>query len=1249
MFDLASVQGRGAHRSRAALPVVLETRRLHTDLIPTRGCAPARPKRRSRLMHVFPRPVRRRSAGRWTFFAGALAVALIFATPTRALRGADTPTKNDAASEFVQRWFDTAVAAEKAGKNEEARAAFVRVLEREPRHMPALVELSRLDKQLGRKDDALDWAVRFLDLWRWLKEKPAALVDAQKELLAFTVEADPLQRRAVALKRDYVGKLLKLAGEQMDKSAWHSARAMLLEAQATDPDHPDLAAGLERITKEGGNELAVADESGGADPLAGVTPEWVAANDPLHSEWDKAWTLETEHYRLKTDAGYRVLKTAAHAMEQVQVFYRQFHHYKTKNEAIPPAGVCIFKNHDEYKKIGQPPFEWAGGHWDGSSVWTFDTRGGGEGSLTGMLDVLFHEASHQFTTLCGGSSVPTWLNEGMASFFEGTKLLSNGKLDWNLVVPDRLYPLLDDLRSSEPHKLADVIVGKVEDYRVNYPWGWGIVYFLYNAEDPDGKLLYRPVLHEYFQGYGTAKHIERFTEFFITKPKVPGIATLDQFEARFKEWIFDLEKQDKGLIDVARLFEERGDKQMKLGDARRAVEQYDRSLEKDPDFPPVLWKLAAALEGAGEGDRAAGTLRRWIAVTGAGSTDGDPLAAQRAEATERIAKDDSNAKKLVELRTKFHAEAIALARDYDAKGFPRMALRTLRGPATALPPSAEARALYFAVSDKSGVSLETWRLLFDERTLKGFYGGGEEAFKVENGAIVAHIDEDTDNAKKPEAPTTGPASTTPAVRKQTGFAFRRLFVDAQPAGDWSLSSEIEIGDDGRLAGLCFGKKKDGLFHGVALLPEGYVDLGRFGVDAKTLTRARVPLAKGPHKLSIEVAGTRLVASLDGAQVLEWEFASRAELRGDFGLLAGQGKSSFRDVKMLEFDSSLPRRTAIGRRKEVVDPEAAAASPMQRAAPGLVAYHDNGPPLLKVKQWIGNVPARGNLDDLRGWPLVLVFWTTAQENAVPLLPGLQALDAKCKPLGIPILLVSNEPAEVVAAYVKQHDIPFPVGVDDEQKTYADYAIGKVQLPHAYLIGLDGSVVWEGNPDWKTEYGSYLDEPLGDLVQKSRLTDLIAARAQLETADKAFASGDFQAAATSWRAVVALGVVHPSVTRAKHGLERCEAECLARTAHANELAQQRRVLEAVQMLDEIGTAFDGFDSVAAARKARETLVKTTPYLTAKGLDNLLKSAEHSLAIKKPDAARETIDKVVSKLDATSDPSLRERADALRSKLP
>jgi tetratricopeptide (TPR) repeat protein len=1158
------------------------------------------------------------------------------------------------ALDFVQRWLDAGAAAEKAGKPDEARAAYVRVLEREPRHLQALVALARLEQSVDRKDDALDWTVRFLDLWRWLNPKPASLADAHRQLAQYAVEADPLQKRAVSLKRDYVGKLLKLANEQMDNIAWHSARAMLLEAQATDPDHPDLAAGLARIRKEGGNELAVADESGGADPLEGVTPEWVAQQDPLHSEWDKAWTLETEHYRIRTNAGYRVLKTIARAMEQVQVFYRQFHQYKTKNEKIPVANVWVFKNHDEYKAIGQPPFEWAGGHWDGSTVWTYDARNGGEGGLSGMLDTLFHEASHQFTTLCGGSGVPTWLNEGMASFFEGTKLLSNGKLDWNLTVPGRLGPLVQDLRSGSPHELGDVIEGKVEDYRVNYPWGWGIVYYLYNAEDSSGKLLFRPSLAEYFQGYGTSKHTERFLEFFVTKPKVPGVTTLADFEARFKEYIFALEAQENGQVDVARLYEERADKQMKLGDPARAVELYDRSLERDADHPDVLWKLAAALEASGQGDRAAGTLRRWIAVTAAPAGGPDPLEKQRADALARIAKDDTSAKRLAELRVKFHADAIALAKDYDGKGFPRMALRTLRGPATALPPSTDARALYFAISDKSGVSLETWRLLFDERSLKGFYGPGQEDFKVVDGVITGRIGAPGED---PTAPSTGEsgASSAPAPKqKDVGFAFQSLFVDAKPAGDWSLSSEVEIGPDGRLAGLCFGKKKvgEGVFHGVALLPEGYVDLSRFVAEppaVKTLMRTKVALAKGWHKLRIEVAGTRLVVSLDDAQVLEWEFSSRAELRGDFGLLAGQGNSAFKDVKMLEFDSSLPRRTAIGRRKSVVDPAAAFSAPIARATPGNVAYNNVAPPLLQVKEWIGDAPRGGNLDALRGWPVVLAFWTTHQEVQVPLLPGLKALAEKWKALEIPILLVSNEPKEVVAAYVAANPVPFPIGLDDEHKTYADYAIGKVHLPHAYLIGIDGNVVWEGNPDWKEEYGTYLDEPLLELATRTKLEALMAARAKLDEAESAFARGDFKTAGATWRAIVAIDVVHPTVIYAKAGLVRCEEACKARIAKAEALVKEGRVLQAAALLDETSTAFAGFDSVPAAGTAREKLVKGKAYQTAKGVDNLLAAAQKSLDAKKPDAARETLDKAVQKIDAQSDPSLKERADALRARLP
>ncbi len=1146
-----------------------------------------------------------------------------------------------APQDFVTRYFEQGAAARAAGDADAARAAWRRVLECEPRHLLALARLADLEREHKRLDEALDHAGRFLAIWRHLQERPQALFETQRQLAAFAAEADPLRRRLDTLRRDYVGRLLKLANEQMDHLAWHSARAMLLEAQTTDPEHPDLAAGLARIGKEGGNELAVEDETGGVDPLAGVTPEWIAKNDPLHSEWDKAWELSTEHYRIKTNAGYRVLKTVATAMEQVQVFYRIFHQYKTKGESVPVANVLIFKNREEYKTLGNQPVEWAGGHWDGTNVVTYDSRSDPGAGLGGMLDTLFHEASHQYTTLCGGGAVPAWLNEGMASFFEGTQLLSNGKLAWNLVVPGRLYPLVTELKGQSPNRLAKVIRGEVEDYRVYYPWGWGIVYYLYNAENDDGRLLYRHLMREYFQEYHKTDHEGRFTEFFVTRAQVPGVASLDVFEQRWKAWILALEDEDKGLADAARRDEQRGDRQMLQNDVARAIELYERSLKREPDHPEVLWKLAAALERDKQGDRAAGTLRQWMAVTLPRADEPDPAADRRAEAVQRIAKLDTSARRLAEMRARFHGDSIGMAKEYDKLGFPRLALRVLRGPATAQPPSAEARALYFDVQDRSGVTLETWRLLFDERTLKGFYGGGESDFKVVDGVIEATITGDADVGR---APSTGVDAGTGRAKKDGLFAFRRLFVDVEPAGDWSLQAEVEIPAGGTLGGLCFGKKGDGLFHGIALLPQGYCDLGSFGTDGKTLLRTQAKVGSGWHVVRMEVAGTRLVVHLDGQQVLEWLFDSRAAVQGDFGLLAGVGTARFREIRLLEFDPSLPRRTAIGRRRAASPDEADARKPLERAPPGQTSYLNDVPPLLATQGWIGAAPGGGDLERLRFWPCVLVFWTTYQEKAVPLLPGLTRLAATHADLAIPILLLTNEKREDVEAWLKDHPVPFPIGYDNTNRVFGDYAIAKVQLPHAKLIGLDGRVAWEGNPDWKEEFGSYLEEPLADLVKRARLADLKAAAATLENARAAEARGEDAAAARDYRAVAAIGATHPTVAAAVEALAAIEERALAEVARADALEKAGRVLQSLIVLEAAAARFDGLDAAAAARSGIEKRKGSSAYKKARPIENRLAAAERNLEGGKLDAARDSLEGTRAKLDAAIDPWLHERTEWL-----
>ena len=1138
---------------------------------------------------------------------------------------------------LVQRHLDLARSCAAAGDLEGARAHFERVLERDASHLASLAALARLARDGGRADEAVDHAGRFLDAWRHRGDPPRELFDTRRELAAFVREADPLREDLVRLRRSYVGSLLSLAARQMDRAAWHSARTMLAEALVTDPEHPDLAAGLARIRLEGGNELAVEDETGGADPMGDVSPEWIAEHDPEHASWPTAWTLETEHYRIRTDAGYRVLRIVGHAMEQMQRFYRVFHQYKVDGGAVPVAGVHIFKDRSEYRTLGGSPVDWAAGHWNGTNVVTYDQREGGQGSLRDTLGVLFHEASHQFTSLAGGSAVPAWLNEGMASFFEGTRLLSNGRIDWNLVAPGRLYPLLDDLRSARPHDLQRVITGAVDDYRVYYPWGWGICYFLYNAEDESGRLLYRALMREYFQEYDSSDHLARFEAFFIERAAVEGVSSLDEFEQRFVAFVERLEAEDRGLVDAARAMEERGDLQAAREDWERASKLYDRSLERDPDHPGVLWKLAHALEEADLLDRAAGALRQWLAVVLLeGGAEGDPEG-RVVVAEARLRRLDKTARRLQAVRSRFHTESVALARSYRELGFPRTALRVLRGPATAVPPSFEARELFFAIEDETGLSLARWKLLFNERDLSGFYGGGEGSFRVSDGVILARVEGEQSGAGG--APATGPVEDGGDV-----FLFRRLFIDHEPTGDWSLEAEVAMGSDCRMAGVCFGKKADGLFHGVALLPGGHLDLSSFGADGRPLVRVGVAEGEGWRTLRVDVTGTNLTVGIDGAQAIEYAFPSRAALRGDFGLLAGSGSSSFREVKILDHDRGLPRRLRVGRRAGAAAGGGGGLAAGERAPAALTRYLGKAPPLLRGLEWHGDAPQGGDLDRLLGWPLVLVFWTSLVETSgtTRLLDGLGKVEELCRAHAIPLLFIDNEPPEALAAWLAERPNPWPVGSGYGQEAYEDYAIADptVQLPRVLVIGSDGRVVWEGNPDYHPDFGTYADQPLAELVEREELAALLAAREAEAAAQAAWVAGRYAEAGRLWGPIAAIeNALAAVVVRAREGLERLAVLAADRRDAARAFEADGRRLQAMAALRGAASEFAGTPGGEEAAREAEELAETKAYRAALRVAHRLERAERGLG-GDPGALRAALEKVLARSEPTDDPWVAER---------
>ena len=141
----------------------------------------------------------------------------------------------------------------------------------------------------------------------------------------------------------------------------------------------------------------------------------------------------------------------------------------------------------------QPEGWWSPGEWQ---VTCYDTRSA-SGSLDAMLLTLFHEASHQFMSILDkGGGAPAWLNEGTASFFEGATAMADGRVLWPDAASGRLQSL-NYMLDTGTGPTVEQVIGYSEpgsypgEY---YPFGWGLVYFMQQYEDPETlEYVFRPL------------------------------------------------------------------------------------------------------------------------------------------------------------------------------------------------------------------------------------------------------------------------------------------------------------------------------------------------------------------------------------------------------------------------------------------------------------------------------------------------------------------------------------------------------------------------------------------------------------------------------------------------------------------------------------------------------------------------------------------------------------------------------------
>jgi hypothetical protein len=632
-------------------------------------------------------------------------------------------------------------------------------------------------------------------------------------------------------------------------------------------------------------------ESGVDVPLAAgsrYSPEEMARLDAAHSRWEDAHVIDGENYRVRTNMSIEVARSVAESMEQINAFYRQFYGYRTRTKSMRSCEVRLYARRadfDRHEPSAKPTH--AGFYQPGDNyVATFDPREDETPRpLASLWGTLFHEASHQFTRALWPNSVPTWLNEGTACYFEGARIQRGGRVSFNGIPGSRLRSLVRLLDEGEP-TLEEVITysGDGSYEGSYYPFGWGLVYFLRNYEDASFERVYAPHFEAYMAAYKSGEQhdvMERFVEHFVEAPGRDGIEDFGGLEALWKDWIRELHRLEFGGPEVADELLDRARAQRATGHPASAAESYRWALRKRPGDLIATNELANLLADQGAEDAALHTYLELAALASTSERPEDidpdphPFAPAptdwRALAEEGMSAVDARfAERLRELERETADRALELIETCEAAGFPRGALAIASHVGSLV---TEDPRLDLAEEElRARVDIRRWERLSVTEGLDGW--SGHPAFH--SGSEVIHFD----------APHL--AFLTPPV---------------EVTDDYRIEAIFEVDEHGPVPciGLTFGETPTrGRRMLVAHLTKGSLFIGQYVNGSPTSVhdfRARVDTKATRHRLALEVRGGLATAYIDGRSAGEFR-ADALGIEGRPGLLAQQAKGRILEVRLL---------------------------------------------------------------------------------------------------------------------------------------------------------------------------------------------------------------------------------------------------------------------------------------------------------------------------------------------------------------
>lgn len=1029
----------------------------------------------------------------------------------------------------------------------EARQLIQRALERDPKSPKAWDLRARWAEASGDRDE---WIYALHQEHRLLvaqKTETAARDAVYKKLQ----ELDPLAVEFTKLRENYISRVLPMADRYEKSGRPHSAIRAHRFVLALDPSRKASEDAIQRIAAA--PDPSLAESAKPKDLLANISEEWMREFDSQHSTWETRAKLDRDNYTTYTDAGYAVLVRAGEAMEQMSAFYRQFFHYGTPEDkkSVGKIEVHIFRNREEYLKLGQgPPVEWSGGQFTGGAVETYVGGGGFEE----MVTVLFHEAAHQFVSMA--TSAAGWLNEGLASYFEGTRILANGTVIMNLPANHRLFPLVDRMSrgwmasasdgldpsnaSAEPEKAPTFRIVLENKYAWGPPWyapTWGVVYFLWNYQDTvDGRFVYRSAFQNFINSSGGRTGtgaVENFEKVVLENPspQTPKLdsklwkqqialpKTVDELSELWKTWMIELRDEQMGRTPRVRPWLQWAKYAMMRAEVEIATEHFEKGIIATPDDPELIIEFAKHQQKELKNpDRASKLLLQALRIFES-KTPVDTAGIKRCETL--LQQWDSNYASIEIIQKSLGAAARSIARRYLDAGLPMMTMDV----AWQLASNAGITSLYDdyeTAMRRCGKTLALWRLAYNEKNLEGWSSGGNTAFQPNGDNLAASF----------------------KTYSETNFDSGLMTLDTVTLGDFSIETEI-LAEQGKVnyAGIVFGRKTDSTYHGFIYFPprglgaaggRAYIDLTSFYGGGQSKVWRHNPVAAEKrvlgtaaavwHKLRVDVSGRIADVYFNDELVVSNEFPNTDVLRGGFGLITGVGNAQFRNIRFL----ARPARDRSAQIERLIRLGSRAEGPKGEGG----SWLGSEAPFPSVNFWEKN--PRETWREKGPVPTVLVFWSIQQNEQIPIHGWLQALADKYKDVGLEIISIGMAlDRAAIPEYIKKTPFPGSVAVDSTTKsqlgnTFSAYGIDKYGMPRVVLVDVDYRVVWEGDPGlkagepWAAGHETYLDAPLEELIGRRKLRDVHKWHVDWrERALPALRNGDFATAAPILKAARAFG--------------------------------------------------------------------------------------------------------------------------------